>query len=406
MNLNIFKRKKPQTNTTNNTNTNTNTGSIFDTSLAYGITGYSSSQAMLLSTVYRCVEVISNSIASLPIEIYNLKTKQKYTTHPAYFLLNKEPNHIMTRYNFIKCLISDMLLKGNGYAYIRRDGKGNVIQLQYIPSEYCFVNHPDYLTPPTYTVMGIDNVIEHTDMLHFINYSLDGVQGISTLKNAQLTIQQSLNCEKHSANFFSKASKLDGILTVEGMLTTDQKKSIKDTWQNTFNNNNDAGIAVLEGSMKYSAIQVNPADSQMLESRQYNVIDICRFFGVNPVKAFDLKNGSYGSIEALQLSFLSDTLAPIIQNFELEMERKIFKPSEKLFIDVVFDVTQLLRTEIKTQSEVNKNYFTMGAITPNEIRKQQNLPNIEGGDDAYIQVNIAKLKDIGKNNTQINNKIK
>jgi HK97 family phage portal protein len=182
------------------------------------------------------------------------------------------------------------------------------------------------------------------------------------------------------------------------MLTHQQKVDIKNSWHNTFNRDNESGIAVLEGSMKYSPIQVNPADAQMLESRKFNVLDICRFFGVSPIKVFSMENtGGYGSIEALQLSFLSDTLAPIIQNLELEFERKIFKPSEKRCIDVVFDVSQLLRTEIKTQSEVNKNYFSMGVLTPNEIRKQQNLPDIEGGNDSYIQVNIAKLKDIGKN---------
>jgi HK97 family phage portal protein len=376
---------------------------IFDTTdmgLNYGSMGYNNRNAMMLSTVYRCVQVISDSIASIPIEVLNTKTKKKFTSHPTFNLLNKEPNSIMSRFTFTKLITSQLLLNGNAYAYIRRDSNGNVTELVYIPSDYVTVIYPNYLTPPTYSVVGFDTVLEQDQILHFLNYSVDGVNGISTLTNAKLTLNLAMNSEKHCANFFKSNANLNGILTVDSLLTTEQKKDIKKSWNSTFNGNdlNNSGIAVLEGNMKFAPVSVNSKDSQLLETRQFNVLDICRFFGVNPVKVFDLSKGSYNTVEALQLSFLTECLQPIMTALELEFERKLYKPSEKPFIDVVFDLSNFLRADLATRASYFSQLFQIGSITPNEIRKELNLNDIEGGDNAYIQVNMQKLNNVGVNN--------
>ncbi len=153
--------------------------------------------------------------------------------------------------------------------------------------------------------------------------------------------------------------------------------------------------------MTYQPITVNPVDSQLLETRQFNVVDICRFFGVSPVKAFDLSKSSYSTVEATELAFLTDTLAPLLEKIELEFERKLYKPSEKDFIDVRFDTATLLRADKQSLANYYSTLFNIGVITDNEIRKELDLPAIEGGDEAFVQVNLMALKN-AVNNTPSN----
>ena len=136
--------------------------------------------------------------------------------------------------------------------------------------------------------------------------------------------------------------------------------------------------------MDYEPITVSPADSQLLETREFNVVDICRFFGVSPVKAFDLSKSSYSTIEASELAFLTDTLSPLLEKIEEEFERKLYKPSEKDSITVRFDTSVLLRADKQSLANYYSTLFNIGAITINEIRSQLDLPYIDGGDNAFV----------------------
>lgn len=183
------------------------------------------------------------------------------------------------------------------------------------------------------------------------------------------------------------------------MLNEIQKQQLKSSWQQAFSpeTGQPNGVAVLEGNMDFSPITVNPADAQLLESRQYNVIDICRFFGVNPTKVFDLTKASYSTVEAENLQFLNDTLQPIIEKIEQEFQRKLFKPSEKAHTVVRFDTSSMLRTDKNSQASYYSTLFNMGAMSINEIRKALDLEPIEGGDTHYVQVNMGAT-----NNNEIN----
>lgn len=378
---------------------------IFD-SLMYNSNGsYTTNKAMLLSTVYRCVDVISDSVAQLPLEPYFIDSsgyKEKHVTHPTYYLLNREPNKVMSRFTFIKTLIISVLLKGNGYAYIERDNKGNAIALHYLD--------PDFVTiidKPTlkYSVTGIGNV-EPCNIIHILNFSYDGMRGISTLQHARQTLGLAADSEGHASGFFKGGANLAGILKVQSNLTAKQKTDLKTSWQTAFNAQTGTpnGVAVLEGNMDFQPITVNPVDAQLLETRQFNVIDICRFFGVSPVKAFDLTNSSYSTVEATQLAFLTDTLAPLLEKIELEFVRKLYKPSERQNIEVKFDTSALLRADKTSLAEYYNKLFQIGAVTVNEIRKALDLPAIENGDKSFVQVNIMTL-DNAVNNIPTDNAI-
>ena len=130
----------------------------------------------------------------------------------------------------------------------------------------------------------------------------------------------------------------------------------------------------------------------MLETRQFNVIDICRFFGVSPVKAFDLSKSSYSTVEATQLAFLTDTLAPLLENIELEMKRKVFRPSERSYVEVKFDTSNLLRADKAAQATFMKTMYEMGGMTPNEARRMMDMPKVKNGDQPLVNNAVVPLE--------------
>lgn len=394
MNWNFFKKKKQQVE---------ERSSSFDYLLYNGTGAYSTNRALLLSCVYRCVEVISDSVAQLPLEPYKIDSsgyKLKFTNHPTYRLLNAEPNSRMTRFTFIKTLIVSTLLKGNGYAFIERDNLGNATALHYIPSDLVTIIPPKTLKDNVaYSVTGLSNIIEACNMIHILNFSYDGITGISTLAHAKNTLGLSADSEAHASGFFKGGANLAGILKVQSNLTSKQKSDLKNSWQTAFSPSagQPNGVAVLEGNMEFQPITVNPTDAQLLETRQFNVIDICRFFGVSPVKAFDLSKSSYSTVEATNLSFLTDTLSPLLEKLELEFERKLYKPSEKESIDVRFDTSRLLRADKQSLASYYNTLFNIGVVSLNEIRKELDLAAVEGGDNHFIQVNMMEVNKAAQN---------
>ncbi|MBQ5865023.1 MAG: phage portal protein, partial [Bacteroidales bacterium] len=360
-------------------------------------------RAMLLSCVYRCVEVISDSVAQLPLEPYRIDSqgyKVKFTSHPTYRLLNSEPNARMTRFTFIKTLIVSTLLKGNGFAYIERDGEGNAIALHYIPSDQVTINPPATIKDNvTYSVVGFSKAIEACNMIHILNLTYDGVTGLSTLAHAKNTLGLASDSEAHASGFFRGGANLAGILTVQGTLTSKQKQDLKSSWQTAFSptSGQPNGVAVLEGNMEFKPITVNPTDAQLLETREFNVIDICRFFGVSPVKAFDLSKSSYSTVEATNISFLTDTLSPLLEKIELEMQRKLYKPSEKDNLEVRFDTSRLLRADKQSLANYYNTLFNIGVVSCNEIRREIDLPYVEGGDAHFVQCNLMEISNAANN---------
>ena len=158
--------------------------------------------------------------------------------------------------------------------------------------------------------------------------------------------------------------------------------------------------------MDFEPITISPSDSQLLETRQFNVVDICRFFGVSPVKAFDLSNSSYSTIEATELAFLTDTLSPLLEKIEQEFERKLYKPSEKDSIDVRFNTSVLLRADKQSLANYYNTLFNNGVMSINEIRRELDLEATDGGDSHFVQVNLQTLERATSSDPDNTNTIK
>lgn len=390
MNFKFWKKNKPEE----------RASAVFGDYLLYNSsTTFTNNKALLLSACYRCVEVISDSIAQLPCEPYRIDSdgcKIKFTKHPTYNLLNREPNQNMSKFTFMKTMVVSMLLTGNAYALIERDERGNAKALYYIPTELVTILKPQTITDTiSYSITGMKNVVEDCNMIHILNFTSDGYEGISTLAYARKTLGLAMDAEANAEGFFKGGANVAGILKCNSPLATKQKESLKSSWNSAFNGSTGTpnGIAVLDADLDFQSVTVNPSDAQLLETRLFNVVDICRFFGVSPVKAFDLSKSSYNTIEQMQLAFLTDTLQPLLEKIECEFQRKLYKPSEKDNITVRFSTAPLLRADKQSQANYYNTLFQMGVMTINEIRRELDLPHLENGDTSFVQVNVQTLKN-------------
>lgn len=360
---------------------------------------YSREKPLLLSAVYRCVDLISDSLAVMPLKTYHRDAqgfKTEAEDHPLYSLLDLEPNEDMTRYTFNKTMMVSVLLKGNAFAYIERNSKGEVEQLIYIPSNEVtieFVKDHNGISRKRYRVNGFKKLVEPRDMIHVMNFSHNGIVGVSTLTHAAQTLGITTSAEEHTSAFFDGGGNVSGVLTVEGRLKKEQKDAIYETWAERMGTSSvrRSPIAVLEGNMKYQPITISPKDATLIQTREFQVIDICRFFGVSPVKAFDLSKSSYSTVEATQLQYLVDTVLPILTKFEQEINRKVILPRERRSLVVEFDTSVILRTDKAAEAAYMRDMTYIGAITPNEVRRRMNLAPLENGNTAFVQVNMQPL---------------
>jgi HK97 family phage portal protein len=368
--------------------TDSNTFYPFGDSLMFGVLQNQNS-AMNISAVYRAVEIISDSVAMLPIKVRQTDNgkKEEIEQHPLNYIFK---DNLISKYNLIKLLIQSVLLKGNGFAYIRRAKDGTATELQYLESGDVQIHYSKQKKELFYTCNIISaKKIEPCNMIHLVKNSYDGVNGLSVISYAARSIKLANSTENSASSFFTNGCNLSGVLTVQGQLSDKQRNDIRSSWNQAYSNGGN-GLAILQGNMEYKPIQLNAADSQLLESRLFNVQDIARFFGISPVLLGDLSHTSYNSIEATQNQFLLHTLNPYIIMCEEEFTRKLLKPSESnLSID--FDETALLKTDKTALASYYGSLLDKGVLSINEVRKELGYNNIEGGDKHIIA--YSKIED-------------
>lgn len=362
------------------------------------ISSYSNSLAMKLSTAYACTNILSNSVALLPIKIVSYKGgKKSEIEHPLNKILNLSPNQKYNRYNFFKLLIESLILNGNGYAYIVRDEKLNVVALELLD--------PSFVTPlpqangtVKYLVAGMDSAVDAMNMIHLYQHVDNAMNGISVIKYADMTLRAAFDTEKMSNNFYKRGAGLLGVLKASAPLTEAQKTQIAQSWEKSVTRTEAGGVAILPQGLDFQSISVSPEDAQLLSSKAYDTIQICRFFNVSPLKVFDYSHMSYSSLEQVSMSYLQDSVLPYTQLIEDEFNRKIFRPSEigKIYID--FDYTALIGTDKKTEAEYFRTLITNGLCTVNEARVKLGFAPLDGDEynETFLQLSYGTVKNISE----------
>ncbi len=364
--------------------------------------------AMQMTAVYSCVRILSEAVARLPLHIYKYNTggKEKATDHPLYFLLHDEPNPEMTSFVFRETLMTHLLLWGNAYAQIIRNGKGEVVALYPLMPNKMTVDRDEngrlyYSYQRTNgdapTMKGTTVTLRPSDILHIPGLGFDGLVGYSPIAMAKNAIGMAIACEEYGAKFFANGAAPGGVLEHPG--TIKDPARVRESWQSTFGGSGNANkIAVLEEGMKYTPISISPEQAQFLETRKFQINEIARIFRVPPHMVGDLEKSSFSNIEQQSLEFVKYTLDPWVIRWEQALMRSLLSSEEKSEFFVKFNLDGLLRGDYASRMSGYAIGRQNGWMSANDIRELENLDRIpadEGGDLYLINGNMLPLKNAG-----------
>lgn len=354
-------------------------------------------RAQNLSSVYRCVDLISSTVANLPMNVLYIDKKGNTREQKNHRLQKVFDNMVMTRYNFMKKLISDVLLKGNAYCYLKRNEQGDVVDIIYLEPSDVSVNWNKQKQELYYQIPFLSKVqkIEAFDIIHLQNNSNDGIHGQSVLSFAARQLQISHGAENSAKQIFQSGGQpARGVLSTLSPISKKQKEDIANNWTQSQN-----GVLVLSGDMKYQALSSNAEEMQLLDSRKFNSIEICSFFGVPP-SLLGLGDKT-SNVEDLMNLFLTTTIQNYISMIEHEFSRKMFSPQSQGRYKIDVDENSMLRMSKSAQAAFFSSMIERAILSINEVRNELGYESIgEQGDKHIIPFTDINMNTINNSDTQ------
>lgn len=366
--------------------------------------------AMQTTAVYACVRILAEAVASLPLHVYEYQDdggKKLVHDHPLYYLLHDEPNPKMTSFVFRETLMSHLLIWGNAYAQIIRDGAGRVLGLYPLLPDKMEVQRDDkgniyYVYSrnsdenPMFKEYG--NIkLKAEDVLHIPGLGFDGLIGYSPIAMAKNAVGMTLACEEYGASFFANGANPGGVLEHPGVLKDPSK--VRESWNSVYRGVSNAHkIAVLEEGMKYQQIGIPPEEAQFLETRKFQINEIARLYRIPPHMVGDLDKSSFSNIEQQSLEFVKYTLDPWVIRWEQSLQRSLLLPGEKGKYFIKLNVDGLLRGDYQSRMNGYAVGRQNGWFSANDIREMENMnpiPDEEGGNLYLINGAMTKLADAG-----------
>lgn len=361
----------------------------------------SENQAMRLATVFRCTSILSGSIASLPLQV-----KRKNDGYFSYdednflnYLLSKRANSRMSAYELIENAIVRMVNDGNAYILPKYNRSSFELEELILLSPKTVTYNVEL---NEYLVCDYINNIFDTfigeEIIHLKNLSLDGgYTGVSTIRYASTTMSVAASADERSLNSFQPGSTYKGFVSgddeqgVAGFGTAQDEQLESVTTRIKQEISSGENIFYVPGKMKFNTLSMSPADVQLLETKKFSVLDICRFYGVHPDKAFAGQSQNYKASEMSQVQYLTDTLQPILRKIESEFNAKLIPPALSNKFKIEFDLESFYKTDLKSMSEHMEKQIQYGVSTVNEWRKKQGYAPVEGGDEAMMSCNVAPI---------------
>lgn len=358
------------------------------------------------TAVYACVRILSESIGSIPLHVYSYKEdggKEKDRNHPLYRLLHDEPNKEMTSFIFRETMMCHLLLWGNAYAQIVRNGRNQVIALYPLQPSKVEVNRNsagelEYIYQKDRDEYGrIEKIrLRKEEVLHIPGLGFDGLVGYSPIAMAKNAIGMALATEEYGATFFSNGANPGGILEHPGIVKDPDK--LRESWQAQFSKSNANKIAVLEEGMKFTPMSIPPDQAQFLETRKFQINEIARIFRIPPHMIGDLEKSSFSNIEQQSLEFVKYTLDPWVVRWEQALQKTLLLEKEKDKYLIKFNLDGLLRGDYQSRMNGYAIGRQNGWMSANDIRELENLNKIskeEGGDLYLVNGNMLPLTKAG-----------
>lgn len=365
--------------------------------------------AMQMTAVYSCVRILAEAVAGLPLHLYRYKQdggKERAIDNNLYHLLHDEPNKEMSSFIFRETLMTHLLLWGNAYAQIIRNGKGEVVALYPLMPNKMQVDRDEngelyYIytrsSEEAKTMEGVTVYLTPRDVLHIPGLGFDGLVGYSPIAMAKNAIGLAIATEEYGAKFFANGAAPSGVLEHPGMIKDPSR--LRENWNSTFGGSANSGkVAVLEEGMKYTPISISPEQAQFLETRKFQIDEIARIFRVPPHMVGDLEKSSFSNIEQQSLEFVKYTLDPWVIRWEQSLSRSLLNEDEKRKYFFKFNLEGLLRGDYESRMSGYATARQNGWMSANDIRELENMDKIpaeDGGDLYLINGNMLPLNKAG-----------
>lgn len=365
--------------------------------------------AMSMTAVYACVRVLAESIASLPLHVYQRGengNRVKAEDHPLFFLLHDEPNPEMSSFTFRETLMTHLLLYGNAYAQILRNGRGEIVGLYpLLPNRMrverdeagrLFYRYSRYDQEPP-SMEGSTVILAPEDVLHIPGMSFDGLVGLSPIAACRNAVGAGLSADEYSSRFYANGAAPSGVLEHPGVIKDPER--LRESWSAAYGGSRNSGkVAILEEGLKFTPISISPQDSQLLETRKFSVEEICRIFRVPPHLVQDLERATFNNIEQMSLDFVMYSLNPWVCRWEKSMTRSLLNDKEKRELEIRFNLDGLLRGSYESRMRGYSIGINNGMMSVNDCRRLENLnliPADQGGDIHMVQGAMMPLSMVG-----------
>ena len=338
--------------------------------------------AQSVSAVYGCVSAIAETVASLPLILFRRKgdDRERATDHPLYRVLHDQANPHMTALELRELMQAQVLLRGNSFARIVTGWDGQVRELWPLPVDTSVLRLPDGKLAYEYRDKAGKRVRLLSDEVLHLKHRVgdDTVLGVSPIAAAREVVQLALAERQHGTAMFEGGTRLSGVLTMPGVLKDNQRDSLKASWKANYS----GGVPILEAGMTYQAISMTADDAQYLASRQFSVEEICRLFRVPPTLVGDLRHGNYSNSVELARQFVTLTLRRHLLMWEQAIASKLLTEAGRRIYFAEHQVEGLLRGDSANRAAFYSSGISDGWLMRSEARKLENLPAIEGIDDA------------------------
>lgn len=358
-------------------------------------------KSLHLSAVWACVKVVSETISTLPLKIYERKpdgSKSVAVDHPVYQILCRQPAIDLTPARFMQMIPASICLRGNSFSE-KLFFKKELVGIRPLLPQYMNVGSDDagritykYSDPVTKT----ERAIPRENIMHVRGFSLDAAVGLTPIQFGADIIGSALATNEAASNVFKNGLQNSGFITSSMPLNPEQRTALRSNLQQFMGSKNAGKVMLLEGGFDYKGITINPETAQLLESRAFSIEEICRWFGVPPVIIGHMEKQSSwaSSIESLYTQFLITGLRPMLVNIEQEIGRCLLDNDDRYFAE--FAVEGLLRADSNGRASFYKQALQDGWMNRNEVRAKENLPPIDGGDKFTIQLNMTTLDKVGQ----------
>ena len=361
--------------------------------------------ALTYSPVWNAVNLISTTVASLPLHLMKKsgESAEIYNRVKLYRLLHDQPNEYMTAQAFRECMCAHILTNGNCYAEKAINSSGEVVELWPIPPNRV-VNIQMFDGGLWYEIRLDDGNrwFPREKIMHIPGLGFDGFIGYSPIAMARRSLGLGMAMETFGSNYFGHGTHPGMIITHPGKLTAEAHSNLKKSLTEAHSGlGQEHRLMLLEEGMSLETVTIDPQDSQFLESRQFQIPEVARWFNLPPHKLKDLTKSSFSNIESEQISFVTDSILPWLIRFEQNYNMQLLSPMQKsrgLYYNHV--VEGLLRGNSKDRADLYKAMFSIGAMSPNDIRKKEDMNPIKGGDIYLVPLNMVSVENAGKIETQ------